>query len=100
MINPFEPLSFIEDQDFRIIGVIRPWRPTPKYYDPHNGDFEAAEEIFMPFRWGQNMEIRTAGNIKYDLEPDPSPEPIRHPLLGRYFDSFQDGRYSRKRQLN
>jgi putative ABC transport system permease protein len=52
----------IEDQEFRVIGVLRPWRPTPKYYDPHNGDFDEAEEIFMPLRWGQEMEIRTAGN--------------------------------------
>ena len=32
------------------------------------------------------------------LEPDPSEDPIRHPLLGRYFDRFEDGRY-RKDQL-
>jgi heat shock protein HspQ len=34
------------------------------------------------------------------LEPDPSPEPIRHPLLGEHFDTFEDGRYSRRNTLN
>ncbi len=31
---------------------------------------------------------------------DESPEPIRHPLLRHHFDSFEDGRYHRRRTLN
>ena len=34
------------------------------------------------------------------LELDPDPEPIQHPLLDRYFDSYQEGRYQRTRPLN
>ena len=29
------------------------------------------------------------------LAPDDSGEPIQHPLLGKYFDEFGDGRYTR-----
>ena len=32
------------------------------------------------------------------LEDDPAS--VEHPQLGRYFDSFEDGRYRRSRQLN
>ncbi len=35
-----------------------------------------------------------------NLEPDPSSEPIDHPLLGSFFDAFRDGRYCRERSLN
>jgi putative ABC transport system permease protein len=52
----------IEDLDFRVIGVIEPWRPIPLYYDPHNGSYNEAEQIFMPFRNAINMELYTAGN--------------------------------------
>jgi len=52
----------IEDREFRVTGVLEPWRPMPKYYDPHNGQFDEAEEIYMPFRFGQEMKIRTSGN--------------------------------------
>lgn len=34
------------------------------------------------------------------LSLEESPEPIEHPLLGRFFDSFEGGRYTRDRQLN
>jgi heat shock protein HspQ len=35
-----------------------------------------------------------------NLEPDPSGEPIRHPLLDHFFASFQDGRYESGRSVN
>jgi heat shock protein HspQ len=34
------------------------------------------------------------------LESDPSGEPIRHPLLGRYFSGFVDGGYQRSGQVH
>ena len=35
-----------------------------------------------------------------NLEPDASGEPISHPLLEHFFDSFRDGRYARTSSLN
>ncbi len=52
----------IEDREFEIAGVLRPWRPVPKFYDTHNGVFNSAEEIFLPFLMGPAMEMRTSGN--------------------------------------
>ena len=34
------------------------------------------------------------------LTLEEGPGPIRHPLLGHYFDSFEDGRYCHRRSLN
>ena len=34
------------------------------------------------------------------LEADPSPAPIRHPLLEHFFDRFEDGAYGKDRSLN
>ena len=28
-----------------------------------------------------------------NLEPDPGDEPVRHPLLGEYFEAYEAGRY-------
>jgi putative ABC transport system permease protein len=52
----------IEDRDLRVVGVLEPWRPMPKFYDVHNGAFDEAEEIYMPFRLGPEMETYSAGN--------------------------------------
>jgi putative ABC transport system permease protein len=65
----------IEDREFRVVGVLEYWRPTPKFYDPHNGEFDAAEQIYMPFSWGEEMEIRTSGNTS---------------SWGPYGDEYQD----------
>ena len=35
-----------------------------------------------------------------NLEQDDSGAPIEHPLLGVFFDSFEDGHYVRSRSLN
>jgi heat shock protein HspQ len=34
------------------------------------------------------------------LERDPEPMPIRHPNVGDFFDTFEDGHYSRSSGLN
>jgi heat shock protein HspQ len=34
------------------------------------------------------------------LEADESRAPIEHPLLGDFFDAFEDGHYSRNQRLN
>jgi putative ABC transport system permease protein len=41
----------IEDRDFTIVGVLKPWRPTPRFYDPISRSVDNEPEgIFMPFR--------------------------------------------------
>jgi len=52
----------IEDREFRIVGVLAPWKPLPKFYDVTNDPFDAPEGIFMPFNFVRPMEINTAGN--------------------------------------
>ena len=52
----------IEEREFEVVGVLKPWRPFPKYYDPHNGSFEKPEQIYMPFEFFQAMGFRTSGN--------------------------------------
>jgi putative ABC transport system permease protein len=52
----------IEDREFRVVGVLEPWRPFIKYYDILNSEFVEPESVFMPFRFGPAMEIYSAGN--------------------------------------
>ncbi len=52
----------VEDQEFKVVGVLKPWRPFPKYYDPHNGAFEKPEQIYLPFEQRRSLELKSAGN--------------------------------------
>jgi putative ABC transport system permease protein len=50
------------DREFRIIGVMDDWQPLPKFYDVNNGSFDATEGAFIPFGWGESLELMTYGN--------------------------------------
>ncbi len=52
----------IEDREFRVVGVLKPWRPLPKFYDPHNGAFQKPEDIYLPFDLFRPLQLHSAGN--------------------------------------
>jgi putative ABC transport system permease protein len=52
----------LSEQDFRVVGVIEQWNPTPKFYDPNNGAFDEAEELFIPAGVGPELGMFSSGN--------------------------------------
>lgn len=50
------------DKDFRVLGVLDRWRPTPKFYDLNNYPFEAIEGAFVPMGWAPALKLLSAGN--------------------------------------
>jgi putative ABC transport system permease protein len=52
----------IEDREFRVAGVLKPWRPSIKFYDITQQQLQAPEQVFMPMGWLRPMQIRTSGN--------------------------------------
>jgi len=51
----------VRDADMRIVGVLKPWRPTPLFYDPWPQNFSQTEDVFTPFSSG--LEINK-GNFQ------------------------------------
>lgn len=47
--------------DFRVVGVIRPWAPAPRFYDPNSGAFGAEENFYIPFSTAIDRHINTNG---------------------------------------
>ena len=45
-----------------MIGVLDDWEPVPKYFDVSNGSFEDMEGAYVPFAWGQILELGSHGN--------------------------------------
>jgi putative ABC transport system permease protein len=52
----------IEDRDFRVVGVLAPWRPSILPYDLTQNQLRAPDSIYIPFNWVIPMEIATSGN--------------------------------------
>ena len=44
--------------------------------------------------------VHTTYVAERNLEADESQEPIQHPLIGDFFDRFEDGRYEGSRSVN
>lgn len=51
--------------DFRVVGVLKSWRPAPKFYDLYVGkrSFTEAEEVFLPFHTALDRKFESAGLI-------------------------------------
>lgn len=52
----------LNERQFRVAGVLARWNPTPKFYDPNNGAYEDAEDIFVPLSLTRALELDSAGN--------------------------------------
>jgi len=47
---------------FRIIGILDDWEPQPKFYDLNNGAFDVTEDAYVPFGWGQTLQLLSGGS--------------------------------------
>jgi putative ABC transport system permease protein len=52
----------LEQQDYRIVGVIADWHVVPRFYDVSGGPFDLPENIFVPFSTAIARQMPSAGN--------------------------------------
>lgn len=46
----------LDKWDFRIVGVLDAWRPTPRFYDLYgHGAFVAGDDVFIPFMTSRDL---------------------------------------------
>jgi len=53
---------WIERRSFTVAGVLAPWRPSIRFYDPLGNAQAAPEDIYLPIALTPQMEIESAGN--------------------------------------
>ena len=47
---------------FRVVGVIDTWEPTPRFYDPINGAFQEVMDMFIPFSLTRPLTLISIGS--------------------------------------
>ncbi len=52
----------MQGRQFRVVGVIDRWEPTPRFYDPINGGFQEVNEMFVPFTLTRALELSSTGS--------------------------------------
>ena len=55
-------MLMMNNEPFRIVGVLDEWRPTPKFYDLNNNPYTDPERIFTPFSLAVSGEWGSSGN--------------------------------------
>jgi putative ABC transport system permease protein len=48
-------------RDYRVLGVLKPWAPLPRFYDPNSGAYGEGEDFLIPFSTAISRQIRIAG---------------------------------------
>ena len=52
----------INDVAFRIVGVLRGWRPTPHFYDLNMGNYTTEEGMFLPLTTATDLKLQHDGS--------------------------------------
>ncbi len=60
----------LEQTSFKIIGVLKPWEPRPKFYDLTQSRFGTDEQVFVPFWTSRALDMSPNGNMNCWSGPD------------------------------
>lgn len=61
----------VAGHELRIVGVLGPWRPAPRFYDViSKGSFGAVELVFVPFSTSRDLKLGRSGTMTCWKEAD------------------------------
>lgn len=52
----------MNNEPYRVVGVLDEWTPVPKFYDLNNNPYEGAEQLYLPFSLAVAGEWGSSGN--------------------------------------
>jgi putative ABC transport system permease protein len=61
-INSIGKIIHLDNEIYRIVGVLDDWRPIPHFYDLHIVPFGESDEIFLPFNRAIDKHMVGIGN--------------------------------------
>jgi len=69
----------MDGNEFRVVGVMDDWRPTPKFYDLNMNRYGEVEQVFLPFSTSRDLDLGRNGSMNCwdpgdDREDDPEGE--------------------------
>ena len=53
----------LRDKDFTVIGVLKPWRPAPHYFDLTLGSYAKAADVYLPLATSLGLRFGASGNM-------------------------------------
>ncbi|OWQ91357.1 ABC transporter ATP-binding protein [Roseateles aquatilis] len=53
----------LRDKDFTVVGVLKPWRPAPHYFDLTLGSYAKPADVYIPLATSFGLRLGSAGNM-------------------------------------
>jgi putative ABC transport system permease protein len=63
----------LDGREYRVVGVLNRWEPTPKFYDLNNNKYGQPEEAFIPFTRAVEQQLSSWGNNNCGGDTIPAP---------------------------
>jgi putative ABC transport system permease protein len=63
----------LDGHEYRVVGVLDRWEPTPKFYDLNNNKYGQPEEAFIPFTRAVEQQLSSWGNNNCGGDTIPAP---------------------------
>jgi len=61
-VNSVGKSVFLDQVEFKVIGVLKRWQPRPKFYDLTNANFSDSEDMFVPYSYVVGAQMQPWGN--------------------------------------
>jgi putative ABC transport system permease protein len=68
----------LDDENYRIIGVMQHWDPMPRFYDLTNESFEKTAAVFLPFTRAIDRHVLSWGNTNCSKTTEEGFEGLMH----------------------
>jgi putative ABC transport system permease protein len=75
----------MDQYDFRIVGVLDRWRPSPHFYNLPNGKYHELEAVFVPFSTSRELKLDRNGTMNCWDESNGEPEALDAPCVWMQF---------------
>jgi putative ABC transport system permease protein len=54
---------------YRVVGVLKPWNPTPRFYDLTGDSLAQSDSVFLPFNTAIDRQMSTIGHMECENDP-------------------------------
>jgi len=69
--NPVGQTITFDDKDYRIVGVLKPWNPAPRFYELGHNALADSEDVFLPFNTAVDRQMPSNGHTGCNHDPAP-----------------------------
>ncbi|GLQ87729.1 ABC transporter permease [Dyella flagellata] len=70
--NPLGKAITLNQRDYRIVGVLKPWNPSPRFYDLSGDALAQSDAVYIPFTTAIDHQMASIGHKFCAIMPDPA----------------------------